>query len=87
MIYYVEHSTHQVSPTELELLLQTHPAVAGAVVIGVPNDVDGQMPRAFVQLAAGHTVKEAVLVKFVQGLCHVLSRGICIIDMESLSML
>jgi acyl-CoA synthetase (AMP-forming)/AMP-acid ligase II len=38
----------QVAPAELEALLVTHPAVADAAVIGVPDDRDGERPMAFV---------------------------------------
>jgi acyl-CoA synthetase (AMP-forming)/AMP-acid ligase II len=38
----------QVAPAELEALLVTHPAVADAAVIGVPDDRDGERPKAFV---------------------------------------
>jgi acyl-CoA synthetase (AMP-forming)/AMP-acid ligase II len=38
----------QVAPTELEGLLQAHPAVADAAVVGVPDDEAGERPVAFV---------------------------------------
>jgi len=38
----------QVAPAELEAFLLTHPAVADCVVIGVPDDRDGEVPKAFV---------------------------------------
>ncbi|MET0683788.1 MAG: AMP-binding protein [Solirubrobacteraceae bacterium] len=38
----------QVAPAELEALLVTHPAVADAAVIGVPDERDGERPKAFV---------------------------------------
>lgn len=38
----------QVAPAELESLLRTHPAVAEAAVIGVPHEVFGEAPKAFV---------------------------------------
>jgi acyl-CoA synthetase (AMP-forming)/AMP-acid ligase II len=37
----------QVAPAELEAVLVTHPAVADAAVIGVPDERDGERPKAF----------------------------------------
>ena len=38
----------QVAPAELEAVLQTHPKVADAAVIGIPNERQGEAPKAFV---------------------------------------
>ena len=38
----------QVAPAELESVLRTHPAVADAAVVGVPDDEAGERPVAFV---------------------------------------
>ena len=38
----------QVAPAELEGVLRTHPAVADAAVVGVPDDEAGERPVAFV---------------------------------------
>lgn len=38
----------QVAPAELEAHLLTHPAVNDCVVIGVPSDREGEVPKAFV---------------------------------------
>jgi acyl-CoA synthetase (AMP-forming)/AMP-acid ligase II len=40
----------QVAPAELEALLLTHPAVADACVVGVPDERAGEVPKAFVVL-------------------------------------
>ena len=39
---------YQVAPAELEAVLVTHSAVADAAVIGVPDERDGERPKAFV---------------------------------------
>ncbi len=38
----------QVAPAELEAHLLTHPAVNDCVVIGIPSDREGEVPKAFV---------------------------------------
>ena len=43
----------QVPPAELEALLVSHPAVADAAVVGVPDDEAGEVPVAFVVRAPG----------------------------------
>jgi long-chain acyl-CoA synthetase len=42
-----------ISPVEVERVLAVHPAVADAIVVGVPDDVLGQRVAAFVQLKDG----------------------------------
>jgi long-chain acyl-CoA synthetase len=51
-----------VYPREVEEVLLTHPAVADAAVIGVPEERHGEVPYAFVVLAAGATASEDELL-------------------------
>jgi 4-coumarate--CoA ligase len=44
----IKVKAYQVAPAELEALLVTHPAVADAAVIGVPDAKAGEMPKAFI---------------------------------------
>ncbi|MGO9386092.1 MAG: propionyl-CoA synthetase [Mycobacterium sp.] len=44
---------HRLSTGALEAVLASHPAVAEAAVIGVADDIKGQIPRGFVVLQAG----------------------------------
>lgn len=57
----------QVVPTNIEKHLLTHPAVADAGVVGLPHDVDGERPLAFVVLKSGVNATEKELVSFVDG--------------------
>ena len=57
----------QVPPAELEGLLLTHPAVADAAVIGLPDEEAGELPIAFVVLKAGQTASAADLREFIAG--------------------
>jgi acetyl-CoA synthetase len=49
---------YRIGPTEVEEALATHPAVADAGVIGVPDAERGEVPKAFVVLAAGHEASD-----------------------------
>lgn len=55
----------QVPPAELEALLVTHPEVADAAVIGVPDDDAGERVKAFVVRAPGSEVGAGPLQAFV----------------------
>jgi 4-coumarate--CoA ligase len=61
----------QVPPAELEALLVTHPAVADAAVIGLPDAECGEVPVAFVVRASGAEPRPEELQAFVAG--HVAS--------------
>ena len=43
----------QVAPAELEAHLLTHEAVSDCVVIGIPSEREGEVPKAFVVKAPG----------------------------------
>lgn len=43
----------QVAPAEVEAVLQTYPGVQDAAVIGVPDEVAGEVPMAFVVVSEG----------------------------------
>ena len=57
----------QVAPAELEALLLTHPAVADAAVIGVPDEEAGEIPRAFVVVKPGHELSAEEITEFTRG--------------------
>lgn len=48
-------------PRAVEQVLEAHPAVREAVVVGVPDDVKGHKPAAFVTLQPGWTAEESDL--------------------------
>ncbi|KAJ8681810.1 hypothetical protein QAD02_017602, partial [Eretmocerus hayati] len=54
---------HQVSPSEIEELLTTHPAVMVAAVVPIPHEIDGDHPMAFVKKCSGLEVTEEELIK------------------------
>ena len=48
----IKFKGYQVAPAELEAVLIGHPAVTDAAVIPIPDDEAGEVPKAFVVLAA-----------------------------------
>jgi propionyl-CoA synthetase len=52
---------HRLSTGEMEEVLASHPAVAECAVIGVNDQLKGQIPRGFVVLKAGVSTDEAVV--------------------------
>jgi acyl-CoA synthetase (AMP-forming)/AMP-acid ligase II len=55
---------HRVSPVEMEDVLALHPAVAQAVVVGVPDPVQGERAVAFVVTRPGAHTEELELRRF-----------------------
>jgi acyl-CoA synthetase (AMP-forming)/AMP-acid ligase II len=56
----------QVAPAELEALLLTHPAIADAAVIGIPDVEAGELPRAYVVLKPGQEVTADEVISFTR---------------------
>jgi acyl-CoA synthetase (AMP-forming)/AMP-acid ligase II len=44
----IKYKGYQVAPAELEALLLTHPAIADAAVIAMPDEHAGEVPKAFI---------------------------------------
>ncbi len=63
----IKSSAYRIGPEEIEVTLATHPAVAEAAVIGVPDEVRGQIAKAFVVLKAGQTTTSDELIEFCRG--------------------
>ena len=57
----IKYKGLQVAPAELEAILNTHPQVADCVVIGVPDNEAGEVPKAFVVPAGDDFDADAVL--------------------------
>lgn len=56
---------YNVYPRELEELLFTHPAVANAAVVGKPDIIVGEIPKAYVVLKTNEEMSEQALMDFV----------------------
>jgi acyl-CoA synthetase (AMP-forming)/AMP-acid ligase II len=53
-----------VHPVDIETVLCSHPSVAGAAVVGVPDDTRGEKIKAVVSLRDGLRVTEAEIQSF-----------------------
>lgn len=56
----IKSSGHLIGPFEVEAALLTHPAVAQAGVIGIPDPMLGESVRAFIELKPGFHADEAM---------------------------
>lgn len=54
----IKYKGYQVAPAELEAVLLSHPAVADAAVIPVPDEEAGEIPKAFIVKKADVTAEE-----------------------------
>ena len=61
----IKYKGFQVPPAELEALLLTHPAIADAAVVGLPDDEAGEIPVAHVVLKPGATATPEEIQAFV----------------------
>jgi acyl-CoA synthetase (AMP-forming)/AMP-acid ligase II len=61
----IKYKGYQVAPAELEGLLLSHPAIADAAVIPIPDEEAGEIPKAFVVLKGQVTPEE--IMAFVAG--------------------
>ena len=71
--YFIERKSgmlkvagHRVFPLEIELTLLRHPAVKEAAVIGVKDDMRGEVPKAFVVLEDSEQTDKKDLMQFCQ---------------------
>lgn len=57
---------HRIGTADVESALVSHPAVAEAAVVGVPDEVKGESIIGFVQLRQGHMQTEALQLSLVE---------------------
>jgi acyl-CoA synthetase (AMP-forming)/AMP-acid ligase II len=61
----IKFNTFQVAPAELEDMIQSHPAVADAAVIGAPEPEVAEIPMAFVVKKQGAVLEAEELMQYV----------------------
>src|SRR6185437_1106702 len=54
----IKYKGYQIAPAELEALLLTHPAIADAAVIPLPDEEAGEVPKAFIVPSGAITGEE-----------------------------
>jgi len=63
----IKYKGFQVAPAELEGILLTHPAVADAAVVGLPDDEAGEIPVGYVVLKPDQSASADEVRDFVAG--------------------
>jgi len=61
----IKYKGYQVAPAILEAVLLTHPSIADAAVIGVPDEDGQEIPKAFVVIQPGAELTDAEVMEFV----------------------
>src|SRR5690606_31208210 len=61
----IKSAGHLIGPFEVERTLMEHPAVLEAGVIGIPDDVAGEVVKAFVTLRAGQVAGEELVLDLI----------------------
>jgi len=55
----------QVAPAELEAILIGHPLIADAAVIGIPDNITGESPKAFVILKPDSKIHASEILEYI----------------------
>ena len=78
----IKSSGYRIGPEEIEVELADHPAIAEVGVIGVPDEVRGQIAKAFVVLKPGATATAEELIEYLRGKVAIykLPREVAFID-------
>jgi 2-aminobenzoate-CoA ligase len=78
----IKSSGYRIGPEEIEVTLAAHPAVSEVGVIGIPDEVRGQIAKAFVVLKPDQILSPEELLAFCKGkiATYKLPREIVIVD-------
>jgi len=63
----IKYNAHQVAPAELEAVILSHPEVADAAVVGVPDSMAGELPMACIVRQTFSNISADELLQFVHG--------------------
>ncbi|XP_046402315.1 luciferin 4-monooxygenase-like [Ischnura elegans] len=61
----IKYKAFQVAPAELEALLLKHPGIKDAAVIGIPDEVAGEVPRAYVVKEKGSKLSQGDIISYI----------------------
>jgi len=62
----IKYKGYSVYPREIEDVMYEHPAVKLCAVVGMPDEMSGEIPKAFVVLKEGAEATEDELIQFVR---------------------
>jgi long-chain acyl-CoA synthetase len=62
----IKYKGYTIAPAEIEAVLYEHPAVRECAVVGKPDNLAGELPKAYVVLKDGCSVKAEELIKFCE---------------------
>ena len=60
----IKYKGYTIAPAEVEATLYEHPAVRECAVVGVPDDLAGELPKAFIVPKDGKSCSEEELIEF-----------------------
>jgi len=60
----IKYKGYSVFPAEIENVLYTHPSIKGCAVIGKPDPIAGEVPKAYVVLKEGATTTKDELIDY-----------------------
>ena len=63
----IKYKGFQVPPAELESILLTHPSIKETAVVGLPDEVAGELPLAFVVKEPNVEITVDEIIKYVNG--------------------
>jgi long-chain acyl-CoA synthetase len=62
----IKYKGYTIAPAEIEAVLYEHPAVRECAVVGKPDNIAGELPKAYVVLKDGLSVNEEELIQFCE---------------------
>lgn len=65
LIFLFQVKGFQVAPAELEAIIRAHPKIADCAVIGIPDPITGELPKAFIVPQPNQTVSSEEIMEFV----------------------
>jgi len=60
----IKYKGYTIAPAEVEAVLYQHPAIKECAVVGKPDALAGEIPKAYVVLKSGHMACEEDLIEF-----------------------
>lgn len=60
----IKYKGYTIAPAEVEAVLYQLPAVKECAVVGKPDALAGEVPKAYVVVKEGHTLSEEEIIKF-----------------------